>query len=130
MLGVIITLAAVAAIAYFVIKNYYPPIILLIIGLILLLIAGLTGTPPVGAKTSTHFFGFDLAQAFTDLMKSRLPGLGLNIMAIAGFFFLYEQNRGFESAGKALHQAACGNPVALPPLSRHLHRGAAHGAVY
>lgn len=27
MLGVIITLAAVAAIAYFVIKNYYPPII-------------------------------------------------------------------------------------------------------
>lgn len=87
MLGVIITLAAVAAIAYFVIKNYYPPIILLIIGLILLLIAGLTGTPPVGAKTSTHFFGFDLAQAFTDLMKSRLPGLGLNIMAIAGFSF-------------------------------------------
>ena len=65
MLGVIITLATVAAIAYFVIKNYYPPIILLIIGLILLLIAGLTGTPPVGAKTSTHFFGFDLAQAST-----------------------------------------------------------------
>lgn len=28
-----------------------------------------------------------LAQAFTDLMKSRLPGLGLNIMAIAGFSF-------------------------------------------
>lgn len=41
----------------------------------------------MGAKTSTHFFGFDLAQAFTDLMKSRLPGLGLNIMAIAGFSF-------------------------------------------
>lgn len=34
MLSVSITLAAVAAIAYFVIKNYYPPIILLIIGLI------------------------------------------------------------------------------------------------
>ena len=74
MLGVSITLAAVAAIAYFVIKNYYPPIILLIIGLILLLIAGLTGTPPVGAKTSTHFFGFDLAQAFTEF-PAFLPGL-------------------------------------------------------
>ena len=130
MLGVIITLAAVAAIAYFVIKNYYPPIILLIIGLILLLIAGLTGTPPVGAKTSTHFFGFDLAQAFTDLMKSRLPGLGLNIMAIAGFSF-YMNKIG---ASKALVKlcikplAAIRSPYLL--LSRHLHRGAAHGAVY
>ena len=87
MLGVIITLAAVAAIAYFVIKNYYPPIILLIIGLILLLIAGLTGTPPVGAKTSTHFFGFDLAQAFTDLMKSRLPGLASTLWRLPVFRF-------------------------------------------
>lgn len=55
MLGVIITLAAVAAIAYFVIKNYYPPIILLIIGLILLLIAGLTGTPPWAPKRAPTF---------------------------------------------------------------------------
>ena len=91
MLGVIVTLAAVAAVAYFVIKNYYPPIILLVIGLLLLLVAGLTGTPPVAEKASTNFFGFDLAQAFTNLMKGRLPGLGLNIMAIAGFSYYMDK---------------------------------------
>lgn len=85
MLGVIITLVAVAVLAYLVVKNYYPPIILLIIGLVLLFIAGLMGQPPVAAKASTHFFGFDIAEAFTGLLKGRLPGLGLNIMAIAGF---------------------------------------------
>jgi DcuC family C4-dicarboxylate transporter len=85
MIGVIVTLLAIALVAYFVLKNYYAPIILLLIGLALLLIAGIMGIDPVAAKKSTHFFGFDLAQAFTDLMKGRLPGLGLNIMMIAGF---------------------------------------------
>ena len=87
MIGVICTLLAVVAVAYFVIKNYYPPIILLLIGIVMLVIGGMMGNDPVSAKTSTHFFGFDLAQAVTDLMKGRLPGLGLNIMAIAGFSF-------------------------------------------
>lgn len=87
MLGVILTLLAVVAVAYLVIKNYYAPTILLILGLVMLLIAGMMGVDPVPAKTSTHFFGFDLAQAFTNQMKTRLPGLGLNIMAIAGFSF-------------------------------------------
>ena len=87
MLGVIITLLAVALIAYFVIKNYYPPFVLMLLGLVLLFIGWLMGTDPVSAKSSTHFFGFDLVQAFTDLMKGRLGGLGLNIMAIAGFSF-------------------------------------------
>ncbi len=87
MFGVIVTLLAVAGIAYLVIKNYYPPTILLLLGLVLLVIGGLMGNDPVTGKTATNFFGFDLAQAFTDLMKRRLPGLGLNIMAIAGFSF-------------------------------------------
>lgn len=72
-------------------KNYYAPIILLLIGLLLLFIAGLLGVDPVAAKKSTNFFGFDLAQAFTDLIKGRLPGLGLNIMAIAGFAFYMDR---------------------------------------
>lgn len=38
MLGVIITLLAVALIAYFVIKNYYPPFVLMLLGLVLLFI--------------------------------------------------------------------------------------------
>lgn len=85
MFGVICTLAAVVLLAYFVIKNYYPPIILLVIGLLLLLIGYFMGNAPVSAKSATNFLGFDLAQAFTDLTKSRLGGLGLNIMAIGGF---------------------------------------------
>ena len=85
MFGVICTLAAVVLLAYFVIKNYYPPTILLVIGLLLLLIGYFMGNAPVSAKTATNFLGFDLAQAFTDLTKSRLGGLGLNIMAIGGF---------------------------------------------
>ena len=46
MLGVIITLLAVVAIAYFVIKNYYPPVILLVLGLVLLLIGAYMGNAP------------------------------------------------------------------------------------
>lgn len=87
MLGVICTLIAVVAIAYFVIKNYYPPVMLLLIGLVMLVIGAMMGNPPVSPKTTTNFVGFDLAQALTDLMKSRLGGLGLNIMAIAGFSY-------------------------------------------
>lgn len=87
MFGVICTLIAVAGIAYFVIKNIYPPTILLLFGLVLLLIGAWMGNAPVSPKSATNFLGFDLAQAFTDLMKGRLPGLGLNIMAIAGFSF-------------------------------------------
>jgi len=91
MFGVIITLVAVAILAYLVVKNYYPPIVLLLIGLVLLFIAGLCGTDPVAAKKSTHFFGFDLVEAFTILTKGRLSGLGLNIMAIAGFSFYMDK---------------------------------------
>ncbi len=87
MFGVLITLLAVVAIAYFVIKNYYPPMMLLLLGIVLLVIGGIMGNDPVSAKTATNFFGFDLAQALTDLLKSRLGGLGLNIMAIAGFSY-------------------------------------------
>ena len=87
MLGVIITLLAVVAIAYFVIKNYYPPMMLWLLGVVLLVIGVMMGNAPVGPKTATNFVGFDIAQALTDLLKSRLGGLGLNIMAIAGFSY-------------------------------------------
>lgn len=91
MFGIIVTVLAVIMLGYFVLKNYYPPIILLLIGLFLLLVAGIMGTDPVTAKQSTHFFGFDLAEAFTRTVQGRLPGLGLNIMAIAGFAFYMDK---------------------------------------
>ena len=106
MLGVIITLLAVVAIAYFVIKNYYPPMMLWLLGVVLLVIGVMMGNAPVGPKTATNFVGFDIAQALTDLLKSRLGGLGLNIMAIAGFSF-YMNKLG---ASKALVKA-CIRPL-------------------
>ena len=107
MLGIVITLAVIAAVAYCVLKNYYPPIILLMAGLFMLVCASLMGVMPVGPKQTTHFLGFDYAQAFTNLMKGRLPGLGLNIMLIAGFSFYMDRI----GASKALVKL-CVKPLA------------------
>ena len=91
MLGILITVAVIAVVAYCVLKNYYPPIVLLLAGLLMLVCAWLMGVDPVDAKKSTNFVGFDFVQAFTNQMKGRLPGLGLNIMLIAGFSFCMDR---------------------------------------
>lgn len=91
MLGVLITLAIVAIVAYCVLKNYYPPIILLLAGTAMLIVASLFGVAPVPEGKSTHFIVFDYAQAFVQQMSGRLPGLGLNIMLIAGFSFYMDR---------------------------------------
>ncbi len=46
----------------------------------ILITVWLMGVDPVDAKKSTNFVGFDFVQAFTNQMKGRLPGLGLNIL--------------------------------------------------
>ena len=91
MLGILITVAVIAVVAYCVLKNYYPPIVLLLAGLLMRVGAWLMGVDPVDAKKSTNFVGFDFVQAFTNQMKGRLPGLGLNIMLIAGFSFYMDR---------------------------------------
>ena len=91
MIGVLITLVVIAIVAWCIFKNYYPPTVLLLAGLAFLVIAAILGVDPVGSKTSTHFLGFDFAQAFTDKVKTRLPGLGLNIMWIAGFSYYMDR---------------------------------------
>lgn len=85
MVGIILTIVAVVVVSWFVVKNYYPQIVLLAVGLILLGFACAMGIPPVDAKSTTHFLGFDVVQLVSNLMSSRLAGLGLNIMAIGGF---------------------------------------------
>ncbi len=107
MLEVIITLAVIAIVAWCIFKNYYPPTVLLVAGLLFLVIAAIFGVAPVTEKASTHFLGFDFAQAFTDKMKTRLPGLGLNIMWIAGFSYYMDKI----GASKALVKA-CVKPLA------------------
>lgn len=106
MLGVILTLAVIAIVAWCIFKNFYPPTVLLIAGLVFLAIAAVMGVAPVPEKSSTHFIGFDLAQAFTNQMKTRLPGLGLNIMWIAGFSYYMDRI----GASKALVKA-CVKPL-------------------
>ena len=106
MFGVILTLAVIAVVAWCIFKNYYPPTVLLLAGLVFLAVAAFLGVDPVAAKKSTHFLGFDLAQAFTEQMKTRLPGLGLNIMWIAGFSYYMDKI----GASKALVKA-CVRPL-------------------
>ncbi len=106
MFGVILTLAVIAVVAWCIFKNYYPPTVLLLAGLVFLAVAALMGVDPVAVKKSTHFLGFDLAQAFTEQMKTRLPGLGLNIMWIAGFSYYMDKI----GASKALVKA-CVKPL-------------------
>ena len=57
----------------------------------MLVFAAMLGVDPIDAKKSTNFIGFDFVQAFTNQMKGRLPGLGLNIMLIAGFSFYMDR---------------------------------------
>lgn len=89
MVGVILTLVAIGLVSYFVIKNYYPPIILLLLGLLLLFCAYLEGVPAVAPKASTNFFAFDFAQAFTNLLKGRLPGLGSTSWPLPALLFIW-----------------------------------------
>lgn len=85
MFGILLTILAVVIVSWFVVKNYYPQAVLLLVGLVLLGTGCLMGTPPLDAKHTTHFAGFDIVQVVSNLMSSRLAGLGLNIMAIGGF---------------------------------------------
>lgn len=85
MFGILLTIIAVVIVSWFVVKNYYPQAVLLLVGLVLLGTGCLMGTPPLDAKHTTHFAGFDIVQVVSNLMSGRLAGLGLNIMAIGGF---------------------------------------------
>ncbi len=107
MFGIFVTLIVIAVVAYCVLRNYYAPIVLLLAGLVMLVIAAAMGVDPVDAKKSTHFLGFDFGQAFATLMQGRLPGLGLNIMWIAGFSYYMDKI----GASKALVKL-CVKPLA------------------
>lgn len=106
MIEVLLTLAVIAIVAWSIFQNYYPPTVLLLAGLVFLAVAAFMGVDPVAAKKSTQFLGFDFAQAFAEQMKTRLPGLGLNIMWIAGFSYYMDKI----GASKALVKA-CVRPL-------------------
>lgn len=90
LLLIALTLVVVAVVAYYVLKAYNPVFVFFLAGLILLVGAFyLTGATIPGSKLSADSgFGATLLASFvfiTDTFKKQLAGVGLIIMAVAGF---------------------------------------------
>lgn len=80
------------AAAYLIFKKYYAPGALLFVGLITLgVVAFISPDPLITGKKATHLAGLDVIQIFTNLLQTRTAGLGMNIMAIAGFTYFMDQ---------------------------------------
>ncbi|GMA98023.1 C4-dicarboxylate transporter DcuC [Pelosinus sp. IPA-1] len=85
-MGIIITILVVAWVIYMIIKKYYPQAVLLIAGIILLLATYFIGSNPIlAAKESSGSALLDIFHTIKTLLSSRVAGLGLTIMSIAGF---------------------------------------------
>ncbi|AIF53150.1 C4-dicarboxylate transporter DcuC [Pelosinus sp. UFO1] len=85
-MGIIITILVVAWVIYMIIKKYYPQAVLLIAGIMLLLATYFIGSNPIlAAKESSGSALLDIFHTIKALLSSRVAGLGLTIMSIAGF---------------------------------------------
>ncbi|ELY3192595.1 C4-dicarboxylate transporter DcuC [Salmonella enterica] len=86
MLGVVLAIIVTGLVIFMLAKGYKPQPVLLLGGLLLM---GLTVVFDLGTllpeKTTTNFQFFDIFKVFSDIMSTRLAGLGLTLMAIAGF---------------------------------------------
>ena len=92
MLGIAIVVVSVFCAAYLIIKKYYAPGALLFVGLLTLTVVTLTSPEPlITGKKATHLAGLDIVQIVTNLLQSRSAGLGMNIMAIAGFSYYMDR---------------------------------------
>ncbi len=85
-MGIIITILVVAWVIYMIIKKHYPQAVLLIAGIILLLATYLIGNNSIlSVKESSGSALLDIFHTIKVLLSSRVAGLGLTIMSIAGF---------------------------------------------
>ncbi len=92
MAGIIIVVLSIAAAAYLIFKKYYAPGALLFVGLVTLgIVACISPDPLITGKKATHLAGLDVIQIFTNLLQTRTAGLGMNIMAIAGFTYYMDR---------------------------------------
>ena len=108
MTGIIISALSIFAAAYLILKKYYAPGALLVVGIVTLAVSAcLSPDPLITGKKATHFLGFDVIQMMTNILQSRAAGLGMNIMAIAGFSAYMDQI----GASKALLR------ISLKPLT-------------
>lgn len=85
-MGVFVTLLVVAWVVYMIVKKYYPQAVLLTAGVVLLFATYVLGTAPIlAAKESSGAALLDIFHTIKVLLSSRVAGLGLTIMSIAGF---------------------------------------------
>ena len=85
-MGIVISLLVTFWVGYFIIKKYKAQAVLFIAGFALMFAAvGLGLGTILPAKQSTGFFIFDAFEFIKNTLSNRAAGLGLNIMAVAGF---------------------------------------------
>jgi c4-dicarboxylate anaerobic carrier family protein len=84
--GIVLATLVIIWVVYMIIKKYFPQAILFTAGIILLLGAYFLGTGPIlAAKQSSGSAFLDIFNTIQVLLSSRVAGLGLMIMSIAGF---------------------------------------------
>lgn len=85
-MGIIIAALVIIWVIYMIIKKFFPQAILFIAGIVLLLATYLLGINPIlDAKQSAGSAILDIFHTIKILLSSRVAGLGLTIMSIAGF---------------------------------------------
>ena len=84
MFGLLMVVLGVVLVGYLVVKKYYAPWSLFLVGVALIVVAMCISPDPL-LKKSTNSFIFDIFEWFTNISKSTLGGLGLQIMLITGF---------------------------------------------
>lgn len=86
MFGVIIALVITGFVARLILKKYKPQPVLMLGGMILMSLAIILGTGEIVAEdSSTGFIWFDIFEFIKNTFSNRAGGLGLIIIAVAGF---------------------------------------------
>lgn len=86
MIGLLIATIVTFFVTKLILKNYLPQATLLAGGVILMFFAILLGTGTIlNEKATTGFIWFDIFRFIKNTLSSRAGGLGLTIMAVAGF---------------------------------------------
>jgi DcuC family C4-dicarboxylate transporter len=85
-MGIFIAGLVIVWVIYMIVKKYFPQAILLTAGIVLLLAAYFLGTNTIlEAKQSSGSAFLDIFYTIQQLLSTRVAGLGLMIMSIAGF---------------------------------------------
>lgn len=85
MLGLVIAAIVTVGMGCLVLKKYKPQPVIFLGGMVLLGCALIIGKPIIAGKQSLGLGWFDIFKVIEDLMSNRVAGLGLMIMAVAGY---------------------------------------------